>query len=150
MSIHISRAEPAHLLSIGLCATRQSAFRFISLHNEPDTLSRLCETAWSLSDEGTVFGVIGYLLVRPGHAVCWAMFEPHVTEVSALGLTRVVRRGIQDEMKRIGITRLESAVDVSDSAAVRWARFLGFEIEGLMRKSSSVNTDQWLIARITK
>jgi len=148
MSIKISCATPAHLQSIGLQATRLSACRFINHNRSSETLSRLCETAWSLSHAKAVFGVAGYLIVQPGHAVCWAMFDTNVTRISAIALTRKVGNGIKAEMKRAGLYRLESAVDVSDVTALRWAQLLGFEIEGLMRKSSSINSDQWLIARI--
>jgi len=133
---------------VGRQATRPSAQRFIDLHGDSENLLRLCDTAWSLSDGTYSFGVLGYVTVRPGYAVGWAMFDQSVANISSVELTRKIQSGLQVRMAREGLCRMESSIDVTDSTALRWARLLGFEIEGLMRKSSSINTDQWLIARI--
>lgn len=108
----------------------------------------LCENAWSLLDAERLFGVCGFVILRPGHAVCWAMFDDHVRAVPVHGLTGVIRKRIWVEMHQAGLRRLESTVDVHDRQALRWARIVGFEIEGLMRKSGIDAQDQWLIARI--
>jgi RimJ/RimL family protein N-acetyltransferase len=48
----------------------------------------------------------------------------------------------------LSLHRLQLTVRLDEPRALRWAEYLGFEIEGLMRKYSPDGADTYILARV--
>jgi hypothetical protein len=81
------------------------------------------EHAWTaVTDRPIACG--GVIELWPQRGYLWALLDRNVGP-HMLALTRVIR----SRLDGLGYRRLEMTVDASFSAAVRWARMLGFECE---------------------
>ena len=73
------------------------------------------------------------LFPRAPVGMAWACLGP-LGRQHGLFITRAVRRGLHDLIRRHGLVRVEADCIAQWPAARRWLDFLGFEDEGMMRK----------------
>lgn len=92
-------------------------------------------------------GVVGGFPIWGGVASLGALFTPHLLKhpVSAI---RVVRKLLDDGMKEHNLHRVEIAVQDNYRAGLRYAKALGFEPEGILRKYGPDQTDHVMFGRI--
>lgn len=90
-----------------------------------------------------VVGCAGIMPLWNGRAQVWAMFS-NLIQVYPVVIHKAVKRYIDAYQ----VTRLECTVDPRSERAVRWARRLGFEYEGTMRKYTPIETDMDMYVRI--
>lgn len=65
-----------------------------------------------------------------------------------LRVVRLCRQGIADIVRRGNFHRIQGAVIESDARALRFAKFMGFQSEGLMAKFDSQGHNFFRIAKI--
>lgn len=101
--------------------------------------------AWAVMVGADVICIAGVIEQWNGRAACWAVLAdeagPHM-----LPLTRAVRKYLDG----LGYRRLEMYVDCTFGAACRWARMLGFEVEGKMSAFLPSGRDAFMFRRIKR
>ena len=66
-----------------------------------------------------------------------------------LRLTRFTRTATEIVMKAKGWHRIQATVRCDKPEYQRWARLMGFECEGRLRKAAPDKSDVYLFARVT-
>ena len=102
---------------------------------------------WTGLVDGRVVGVCGIQEKWKGRGLAWALLTTGLTARDFLRAHNKVRE-ILDLAQIQKLVRVETAVLVKHEEANRWARTLGFEREGLMKKYSPEGNDAWLYARV--
>lgn len=103
-----------------------------------------CRTCW---DGDRPLGVLGAWPAWSGVAVVWAVLTDELL-ARPMTLCKGARHWIDYVVDREGIRRLQTTIEPGHDAALRWARWLGFEREGLMERASPQGGDLWLYARV--
>lgn len=103
-----------------------------------------CRTYWH---EDHPLGVLGAWPAWHGVAVVWAQLSDELL-ARPITLCKGALHWIRFIVAREGIHRLQATIEPGHDAALRWARWLDFEREGLMERASPQGTDLWLYARI--
>lgn len=98
---------------------------------------------FSARSNGILCACIGLIDHWPGRRYAWAFLAKDL-EQQMIPLHRNVSRWL----KYRGTGRIETAIDPSHSAAIRWAEMLGFEREGLMKRYAQDGRDCYLYARV--
>lgn len=90
-------------------------------------------------EAGKVVGAAGVVPIWRGSVVAWALLS---VDIPMVALHRAVSLWLGNYAGRI-----ETWTDARHEAHSRWARMLGFEREGLMKKFLPDGGDAWLYAR---
>jgi len=89
---------------------------------------------WTLiTDDGRVIGCVGMTMLWQGVGQAWAVFSPLVKEYG-IAVSRAVKRMISHGFDEYGLDRLQAIVLPEEDRNIKWARFLGFEEEGIARE----------------
>lgn len=84
---------------------------------------------------------------RTGEA--WAIINHDLGSKKPIVLTKAIRRGLDAAQEEYDLARIHATIDARNEKACRWAKLLGFECEGLMRKWLC-GRDYFLYARLVK
>jgi hypothetical protein len=104
--------------------------------------------AATLSDEhGNIGCVVGMALMWPGVASVWALTTKYLN-LHPVGYTRTVRALLEDQVKSLGLHRVEMRVKALYFDGHRWAEALGFESEAFMKKYGSDGSDYVMYRRL--
>jgi hypothetical protein len=103
-----------------------------------------CRTCW---EQDRPIGLLGAWPAWHGVAVVWALLTDELI-ARPVTLSRGARHWIEYVVAREGIHRVQTTIQPGHDAALRWARWLGFEREGLMERASPQGSDLWLYARV--
>lgn len=127
-AFHIVPYEPWHLRAISLQPHQEHLGAYLQATGFADhvTASGPCWTALSGARPIACGGFIKHWVGRSG---TWAALSDDAGR-HMLALTRAVRRGLVDHPAE----RIEATVLVGFEPGMRWARALGFEEEGLLRR----------------
>ena len=115
----------------------QGAFRVERLHEES------IDQALTFWVDGFPEGVVGLQEVAPGVAQGWAVLSERALE-HPVRLTREILR----QLDRLPHRRIQILVYETHGKALRWARVLGFEVEGLLRRLGPEGQSYWVMGRL--
>lgn len=101
---------------------------------------------WTGMVDGNVVGIGGIQEMWPGRGLAWALMSPAINPREFVRITNKVRL-VLEQAHRETFRRIEASVDVGFDNGHRWARLLGFESEGLLRKFSPEGRDHIGYAR---
>jgi hypothetical protein len=90
--------------------------------------------------------VLGLTLIREGFAEAWSLTSEEVRDVP-ISFHRVVLGILSAYEKALRLTRIQMTVRENYEEGKRWARSLGFQEEGLMRKFGPDGSHHFLYAR---
>ena len=90
-------------------------------------------TSFTVEDNGEVLGCFAFLQVSEKRGVVCAFISRNAGRVM-LQMVRKIRKLLDDGMERTGMERIEISVLEEFEHGERFAKMLGFELEGVMRK----------------
>lgn len=95
------------------------------------------------------WGIAGIAIYWPGVGEGWTALTPDaIQKWSARQFSRTFRDGIEKLMIEHGIWRVQATPDCEDPIAVRFARHLGMQAEGVMRAYSPLGHDCLMMALV--
>mgnify|MGYP005628823627 FL=1 len=103
--------------------------------------------AFTLEDSGTILAVGGVHVMWFGAGEGWVLVSPECLDVPA-SFARYTRRAFDGILQETQLRRVQASIHVDDNRAYRFARWLGFEDEGLMRKYGVDGDDYFRMARV--
>lgn len=102
---------------------------------------------YALEDiDGNLCGVMGGYLIWGGVASVGALFTPHLTKYRVASI-RAVKGVIEMVGADLSLHRMEMAVDADYRTGHRWAKALGFEPEGILKKYGPNKADHVMYGR---
>jgi len=113
----------------------------------PGLCDLLPEWCRSFLDGDRVLGVLGAWPGCHGVATVWAQLSDELL-ARPVALCKGARHWLEYIADREALHRLQTTIRPDHDAALRWARWLGFEREGLMEQATPQRSDLWLYARI--
>ena len=101
--------------------------------------------AFSMIDsDGTVWGCAGVQELEHHRAMSWALIREGIT----LRILVELSKGIQCFLDNTDYARVEAAVAMDFEKSNKWARMLGFKLEGFMHGYFPNGGDAYLYARV--
>lgn len=101
----------------------------------------------TLVADGIPIAVIALLHIREGVAEC-IMGASDLVKKHKVSFVKTIK-GMNDEYaKKLNLRRIHITIRDGHPELTRWAGFLGFELEGRMRKFGSNGTDSFMYARV--
>jgi hypothetical protein len=95
------------------------------------------------------WGVAGIARYWPGVGEAWTVMTPDaLMKWTPWQLSKTFRLGLEKLMVEHGFWRVQATPDLEDPVAVRFARHLGFEPEGVMRNYSPMGHDCMMMALV--
>lgn len=101
--------------------------------------------SWTGVVDGQIIGSGGVCKLWEGTACCWLITTPLVEQYKKF-LHRTVINVLRNAIKTLDLHRIETTILTGHIVSQRWARRLGFEEEGLMRKLDSKKNDYFRYA----
>ena len=98
-----------------------------------------------LEKNGSLVGLGGIILTNFGVGCAWACLTPKITKYP-VGMTRISKTFIEKSATDYQLHRVDVLVDVNFPKAFEWAKALGFEEEGLLRKVGPNKNDSFIMA----
>ena len=89
----------------------------------------------------------GVRTVWPGVGDAWLLSSPSVS-AHALSVVRSARMIFADIFKTEAFSRVHISVDSANDSAFKFAKALGFEVEGIMRQFGPDGSNYYMMARI--
>lgn len=99
--------------------------------------------SWTACHEGEVIGCGGFAWITDSCIRAWALVSKHAGP-HMFSATRTIRCMLEVSQTQ----RIEILIDADFPPAHRWAKMLGFEREGTLRKFGARGTDQDIYSRI--
>jgi len=103
--------------------------------------------AFTLEDEGTVLAVGGVHVMWFGAGEAWVLVSPDCLDVPS-SFARYAKRQFDSILQETELRRVQASIHVDDQRAYRFAQWLGFEDEGIMRKYGADGGDYYRMARV--
>jgi hypothetical protein len=131
--------HPAHLLEIEL---QRATPKDVSLFSDPTYGEALAsgDSRSVFDDAGHVRACLGVFEAMPGLGWAWAMFSP-----GAAKLLPEISDYARDYLATCRFRRIEGHINPAFRASIRWAKRMGFQFEGVMRRHTP-NGDAHLYA----
>jgi hypothetical protein len=104
--------------------------------------------AYTYISDGTIIGSYGFIPMWTGVWEVW-LLTAQQCEAHVLQYSRSAKTVIDAFMRAEGVRRLQAAVNLGDPRAVRFARFLQFEREGVLKAYGPDGSDYMMMARVT-
>ena len=125
--------------------------RIEMLYNDDrEEVKTLEEATWkyvTLFDEDTILCFGGVHLLWKGVGECWIMLS-NEGKLKPLTVAKYTIKLFDDIMSKDSLVRMQASVSASDPKAISFAKWLGFEVEGLMKKYGPDGNDYYRLARI--
>ena len=102
---------------------------------------------YSLMDGDKIVACAGVSVMWEGVAEGWLVMSKHASKYP-VSIARYTEGLFDDIMKRNGLWRIQASVNASDVTSVKFAHWLGFEYEGIMRKFAPDGADYFRYARL--
>lgn len=102
----------------------------------------------TLERDGEILATAGVHLMWNGVGEGWALVSPKVEE-NGLVFARYAKKMISDIIKSNNLTRVQATIHGSDTVAAKFASWLGFQNEGVMRKYGVNGEDYVRVARVS-
>ena len=103
--------------------------------------------AFTLEDDGTILAVGGVHVMWFGAAEGWVLVSPDCLQTPA-SFARYAKRVFDGILQETELRRVQASIHVDDKRAYRFAQWLGFEDEGVMRKYGVEGDDYYRMARL--
>lgn len=103
--------------------------------------------AFTLEDDGTILAVGGVHVMWFGAAEGWVLVSPDCLQMPA-SFARYAKRVFDGILQETELRRVQASIHVDDKRAYRFAQWLGFEDEGVMRKYGVEGDDYYRMARV--
>jgi hypothetical protein len=104
------------------------------------------EHALTILSHDKPIGVVGGYFVTRGVFNAWAMLSEEIRECPT-AFSRAIFRLVRNWGDRHGLHRMQFSVRHDFHAALKWAEFLGFVREGLMRRYGPDGSDHFMFSR---
>ncbi len=91
------------------------------------------EHSFTIVDEGNVVGVFGFFEIYKGRVVVFSFISAKAGK-HLFSLAKLLRKIIDDGMQKTDIDRVEMEVVKGFDHGERFAKLLGFECEGVLKK----------------
>ena len=126
---------------------------------EPSDLEAFCQQvgqlvpksipgpAFTCLCEGKVIGSAGIVPKHPGVGEAWILLTQDAL-LHGLVVARHTKRGLARLMEEGGYRRVQITIEHGQDDLIGWMHFLGFQIEGIMRKYGRDGADHYLCARL--
>lgn len=102
---------------------------------------------YKVLEEGRIIGAFGLNVAWRGVGEVWLMSTDHLNAYP-IWMIKTFRQLTESALDKGGLHRVQMFVDNNDKKLHRWARALGFEFEGVMRKHSADQTDHAVYSKI--
>lgn len=134
--------QPADLFAIAVQEAQAEARSIISTPGYGEALAK-AGPSFTATCNGEVVACAGVITQWPGNARAWAILSESAGKCM-LTLTRAIRTWLRFHNDG----RIDCAVQCDFAESVRWARLLGFELEGTMRAYTPERRDCFLFAQV--
>lgn len=137
---------PAHLHYMNMKPEQLPSARAVSMDHMLEMQSRLGLAVTALV-HGKPVAIFGCIMLWTGVAELWSIISDDARRYPKQ-LTLVAKGFADISAQSLSLHRLQLTVRSDEPRALRWAEYLGFEIEGLMRKYSPDGADTYILARV--
>lgn len=96
-------------------------------------IAKMSGKAYAAVDGDLVIAVGGISLSHPGVGNAWLLGTDDIQKYAG-HLTMTIKKKISSIMEELNVDRIQCDVLVEKENWVRWAEYLGFEREGILRK----------------
>ncbi|TQV80771.1 GNAT family acetyltransferase [Denitrobaculum tricleocarpae] len=135
------RAE--HLENLTLQPAQSDMARYMS--QSYGTALAQSGNAFTAIKGGRVLGCAGVELIWANRGIAWSLLGK-MTGPEMLG----IHRRVSEFLNKQSLRRIEMTVDAAHTAGHRWARMLGFQLEGRLQAYTPEGRDCDLYARIKR
>jgi len=142
--LEIAPYQPDHLARLRIQHNQAVMHELLAQPDYAQAIAAADLTFTGLRD-GVVVGCAGVFPQWPGRGLAWAL----VGSLNPRDWVQVTRAALHlfETAHARGYWRIETTVDVSFGAGIRWALMLGFKTEGLMRRYTPQGRDHLMMAR---
>lgn len=138
--------HPSHLHHMRITEDQLPFAKAVSMDAMLEMQARLGLAVTALV-HGKPVAMFGCIMLWTGVAEMWSIISDDARRYPKQ-LT-IVAKGFSDIVaKSLSLHRLQLTVRFDEPRALRWAEYLGFEIEGLMHKYSPDGVDTYILARV--
>jgi RimJ/RimL family protein N-acetyltransferase len=102
---------------------------------------------YSLIDEDDIVACAGVSAMWDGVAEGWIVLSAYAAK-HRVSVARYTERLFDDIMKHNNLWRIQASIHTTDEKAIRFAQWLDFEYEGVMRKFGPDGSDYFRYARV--
>jgi hypothetical protein len=146
--LSLVRMKPEHVMWLKLKEPELTYER-----DMPDMRKYITETAdynrsWSATDRGKVFLCFGIRPAWTGVGEAWLLPGNNISD-HAISVTRYARNLFTELLQNGEYARIHIAVRADNDIALKFAKALGFEVEGVMRNFGPDGVDSYMMARIS-
>lgn len=113
---------------------------------ENSTAERVLDDSYTAYYDKRIVMCGGFIETRQGVASCWAIIDKDIYGSSMLWAHRVTVEKIDNALED-RFHRLEMTVNTDFPQGSKWAKMLGFEFEGLLKKYDPWGNDHIMYAR---
>jgi ribosomal protein S18 acetylase RimI-like enzyme len=138
--------HPSHLHHMRITEDQLPFAKAVSMDAMLEMQARLGLAVTALV-HGKPVAMFGCIMLWTGVAEMWSIISDDARRYPKQ-LT-IVAKGFSDIVAQsLSLHRLQLTVRSDEPRALRWAEYLGFEIEGLMRNYSPDGADTYILARV--
>lgn len=137
--LKLTAFEPGHILEI------ETDFEF-PLSSRKAIAEHSLIDGYSLVDDGRVVACAGVSILWQSVAEGWLIMSSDAAR-HPVSVARYTGRLFDSIMKKNSLHRIQASVNCKDDKAVRFAYWLGFEYEGIMKKFGPDGSDYFRCAR---
>lgn len=137
---------PAHLRYMNIKPEQMPSAKAVSVESMLEMQSKLGLAVTVLVNTHPV-AIFGCIMLWPGVAEMWSIISDDARRYPKQ-LTVVAKAFSDIAVQSLSLHRLQITVRYDDPRALRWAKYLGFEPEGLMMKYSPDGMDTYILSRI--
>jgi hypothetical protein len=100
-----------------------------------------------ISSNEEILAIIGYLGINDGAVELWALTSKLCSKYS-LAFHRTLKKHLEIFIKANNLRRVQMTVSQDYSEGIKWAKALGFEPEGILRKYGPDGSDYIMMGRV--
>lgn len=105
--------------------------------------------AFTVIDGGEIVGCAGVVVMWKGVAEVWALFSKQAKLANPWFLHRKSKLILDNILRDHEFHRVQAIVNLTDEQALQWIYALGFDLECIMRKYNSNQSDSGVFIRRT-
>lgn len=100
-----------------------------------------------IGSDGSLFGVVGGVIIWPGVADIGAILTDNTVR-EPIGFVRRMRQYISEMMEKHNLHRVQMAVKADYATGHKWAAAIGFKAEGVLKSYSESKEDYVMYGRV--
>jgi len=145
-SVSLIKFHWAHVHLMNLREFERKYFEWFPNYEDMLRTYASCETSATALYDGDVACCFGAVPIWKGVAEAWILTS-YIVERNPISLTRGALRYFDNIATDMQLHRLQIVVDGSNLLALRWAKALKFEHEGLLKSYGPDGSDHYMLAR---